>query len=231
MSFMSKRVREISLVVLVALAATLANLPEETIERFDIDRDLLLGSLALVVFIALFLYLKFQFFFLVVLLALAANMPGEVAESLGISKLPLIIAMATMVGFSLINYVVDLLPTGLEKKPREQSAEGIKVLFYAIEKGNLIYAQKVLSQNFDPNLVAENGYTPLMYAAARGDSKMVELLLRNGADVNIVSRDGDTAIELALRIGSQECADILKKARAEQVVREQAVQSKPVAQD
>jgi ankyrin repeat protein len=165
------------------------------------------------------------------LLALAANMPGEVAESLGISKLPLVIAMATMVGFSLINYVVDLLPTGLEKKPKEQSTEGIKVLFYAIEKGNLIYAQKVLSQNFDPNLVAENGYTPLMYAAARGDSKMVELLLRNGADVNLVSKDGDTAIELALRIGSQECADILKKARAEQVVREQAVQSKPVAQD
>jgi ankyrin repeat protein len=70
-----------------------------------------------------------------------------------------------------------------------------------------------------------------MYAAARGDSKMVELLLRNGADVNLVSKDGDTAIELALRIGSQECADILKKARAEQVVREQAVQTPQANQD
>ncbi|HEY6239624.1 MAG TPA: ankyrin repeat domain-containing protein [Burkholderiales bacterium] len=231
MKLNSKHAREIALVVLVALAATLANLPEDLLERFEIDRDLLLGSLALLVFIALFLYLKFQFFFLVVLLAVAANMPGEVAESLGISTLPLIIAMATMVGFSLINYVVDLLPTGLEKKGKEQSAEGIKVLFYAIEKGNLIYAQKVLSQNFDPNLVAENGYTPLMYAAARGDSKMVELLLRNGADVNVVSRDGDTAIELALRIGSQECADILKKARADQLAREQASQTKPLKED
>jgi hypothetical protein len=38
----------------------------------------------------------------------------------------------------------------------------------------------------------------------------------------MVSNDGDTAIELALRIGSQECADILKKARAEQLAREQA---------
>jgi len=221
MKLNSKRVREIALVVVVALAATLANLPEETLERFDVDRGLLLGSLALVVFIALFLYLKFQFFFLVVLLAVAANMPGEVAESLGISTLPLVIAMATM----------DLLPTGIEKKPREQSAEGIKVLFYAIEKGNLIYAQKVLSQNFDPNLVAENGYTPLMYAAARGDSKMVELLLRNGADVNVVSTEGDTAIELALRIGSQECADILKKARADQVMREQATRTPEAKQD
>ena len=227
----SKRTREIVLLALIAAAAGLANLPEYVLESAGIDRNFLLGSLALTVFIALFLYLKFQFFFMVVLLAIAANMPGEVAENLGISTIPLVIAMATMVGFSLINYVVDLLPTGLEKKPREQSAEGIKVLFYAIEKGNLIYAQKILSQNLDPNLVAENGYTPLMYAAARGDSKMVELLLRNGADVNLVSKDGDTAIELALRIGSQECADILKKARAEQVVREQAVQSKPVAQD
>src|SRR5437763_16731258 len=227
MKLNSRRVREIALVVLVALAATLANLHEAAFERVDIDRGLLLGSLALVVFIALFLYLKFQFFFLVVLLAVAANMPGEVAESLGISTLPLLIAMATMVGFSLINYVVDLLPTGLEKKPKEQSAEGIKVLFYAIEKGNLIYAQKILSQNFDPNLVAENGYTPLMYAAARGDSKMVDLLLRHGANVNTVSKSGDTAIELALRIGAQECADILKKARGEQLIREQARKAKP----
>jgi ankyrin repeat protein len=231
MKWNTKRVREIALVVLVALTATLANLPEDLLERFDVNRDLLLGSLALTVFIALFLYLKFQFFFLVVLLAVAANMPGEVAESLGISTTPLIIAMATMVGFSLINYVVDLLPTGLERKAREQSAEGIKVLFYAIEKGNLVYAQKVLSQNFDPNLVAENGYTPLMYAAARGDTKMVDLLLRNGANVNLVSKSGDTAIELALRIGSQECAEILKKARSEQQMREQVVQAKPAAQD
>ena len=231
MKWNTKRVREISLVILVALTATLANLPEDVLERFDVNRDLLLGTLALTVFIALFLYLKFQFFFLVVLLAVAANMPGEVAESLGISTTPLIIAMATMVGFSLINYVVDLLPTGLEKKPKEQSAEGIKVLFYAIEKGNLVYAQKVLSQNFDPNLVAENGYTPLMYAAARGDTKMVDLLLRNGANVNVVSQSGDTAIELALRIGSQECAEILKKARSEQQMREQAVQPKPAPQD
>jgi hypothetical protein len=226
MKLNSRHAREITLFILVALTAVMANLPEEMLERFDVNRDFLLGLLALTVFIALFLYLKTQFFFLVVLLAVAANMPGEVAESLGISKWPLIIAMGTMVGFSLINYVVGLLPTGLEPKSREQSAEGIKVLFYAIEKGNLIYAQKVLSQNIDPNMVADNGYTPLMYAAARGDTKMVELLLRNGANVNMVSHDGDTAIELALRIGSQDCAEVLKKARAEQLAREQAASAK-----
>lgn len=227
---LTKRGREIVLVVLVAIAAAAANLPEEWHDIVGIDRNYLLGMLALTVFISLFLYLRFQFFFLVVLLALAANMPGEVAESLNISTLPLIIAMATMVGVSLINYVVDLLPTGLEKKPKEQSAESIKVLFYAIEKGNLLYAQKVLSQNFDPNMVAESGYTPLMYAAARGDAKMVDLLLRNGANVNMVGKDGDTAIELALRTGAQECAEILKKARLEQAAREQAMLARQAAQ-
>ena len=221
----SIRAREWVLVGLVTVVAIMANLPQAWLDAASVNRNLLLGLLALTVFIALFLYLKFQFFMLVVLLALGANMPSEVSESLGISTLPLVIAMALMVGISLINYVVDLLPTGLEEKPKEQSAEGIKALFYAIEKGNLVYAQKILSMNFDPNLRAENGYTPLMYAAARGDAKMSELLTRNGADVRIMSADGDTAIELALRIGSQETADILKKARAEQIAREEAAKA------
>jgi ankyrin repeat protein len=136
---------------------------------------------------------------------------------------PLILALAAMVGVSLINYVVNLLPTGLDTKPKEKSAEGIKTLFYAIEKGNLVYAQKILSMNFDPNLLADNGYTPLMYAAARGNAQMVDLLLRNGADVSIMSKEGDTALELALRMGSSEVADILKKARQEQIERQQAL--------
>ncbi len=225
----SMRVREWILVTLVTIAAITANLPEPWLEAASINRNLLLALLALTVFIALFLYLKFQFFILVVVLAIGANMPSGVSESLGISTLPLVIAMALMVGISLINYVVDLLPTGLEEKPKEQSAEGIKALFYAIEKGNLVYAQKVLSMNFDPNLRAENGYTPLMYAAAKGDAKMVELLTRNGADVRLMSAEGDTAIELALRIGSQETANILKTARAEQIAREEAAKAEAKA--
>jgi ankyrin repeat protein len=79
-------------------------------------------------------------------------------------------------------------------------------------------------------MIAESGYTPLMYAAARGDAKMVDLLIRNGANVNMVGKDGDTATELALRTGSQECAEILKKARAEQAIREQAILARQAAQ-
>ena len=216
------RAREWTLVLLVLITAAIANLPDEALASLSINRNYVLGTLALIVFLALFLYLKFQFFFLVVLLALGANMPLQVADSLGISRWPLVIAMALMVGVSLINYVVALLPTGLEPKVKEKSAEGIKALFYAIEKGNLVYAQKILSMNFDPNLTADNGYTPLMYAAARGDAKMVELLLRNAADVNRLSRDGETAIELALKAGASETADVLKQARMEQLAAAQA---------
>ena len=210
---MSKRVREWILIGLVSLTAVLANLPEDWLDRFDIQRNWLLAVLALVVFIALFFYLKFQLFFLVVLLAVAANMPADIAEKLHISTVPLIIAMAAMVGFSLINYVVGLLPTGLETKPRERSAEGIKALFYAIEKGNLVYAQKVLSMHFDPNLHHDNGYTPLAYAAMKGSVPMVELLLRNGASAAMTTREGDTPVELALRFGHADAADLLKRAR------------------
>ncbi len=224
------RIREILLVGLVVITALFANLPEEILDRYSVDRNYLLAILALTVFISLFLYLKFQFFFLVVLLALGANMPESISDALGISRAPLIIAMVALVGVSLINYVVALLPTGLEPTIKEKSPEGIKALFYAIEKGNLVYAQKVLSMNFDPNLVADNGYTPLMYAAARGDTKMVELLVRNGANLNMVSKDGDTALELALRIGSSEVADVLKRARQEQLAREEAERAKLAAQ-
>src|SRR5262245_33992689 len=105
------------------------------------------------------------------------------------------------------------MPTGLEPRPKEKSAEGVRALFYAIEKNNLVYAQKVLGMNFDPNLHHDNGYTPLAYSAMRGSLPMVELLLRNGSDPTQVTKEGDTPVELALRCGHAEVADALKQAR------------------
>ena len=117
------------------------------------------------------------------------------------------------------NYVVKLLPTGLEVKPKEQSPEGVRALFYAIEKGNVVYAQKVLSMNFDPNLLHDNGYTPLSYAAMKGSAQMVETLLRNGVDPNARTKEGDTPVELALRFGHGDVGDLLKRARQEMETR------------
>ena len=217
------KTKEWALVTLISLTAVLANLPQDMLDDWGVNPDHLIAILAIAVLISLFFYLKFTFLLMFIALAAGANMPAQIAEKLGISTIPLILALAAMVGISLINYVIGLLPTGLEEKPKEKSAEGIKTLFYAIEKGNLVYAQKILSMNFDPNLLADNGYTPLMYASARGNAQMVELLIRNGADVTMMSHDGDTALELALKMGSIEVADIIKRARADQVAHEGAM--------
>ena len=207
------RVREVLLFGLIAMTAMLANLPLETLDDHGIERDYLLAVLGCGIVLGLFFYLRFFFFLAVVLLILGANLDQQIAERFNISKIPLVLALVAMVGISLINYVVKLIPTGLEVKPREKSAEGVRALFYAIEKSNLVYAQKVLQMNFDPNLLHDNGYTALAYAAMKGNTRMVELLLRNGSDPTAVTKEGDTPVELALRLGHSEVADVLKAAR------------------
>lgn len=207
------RVREVALFGLIAMAAILAQMPHEILEEYGINRNYLLGVLGCGIILGLFFYLKFFFFLAVVLLILGANLDQQLAEYINISKIPLVLALVAMVGIQLINYFVRLLPTGLEEKPREKSPEGVRALFYGIEKSNLVYAQKVLQMNFDPNVLHDNGYTALAYAAMKGNGRMVELLLRNGADPTVVTKEGDTPVELALRLGHSEVADILKVAR------------------
>jgi hypothetical protein len=208
------RIRELVLMGLILVTAVMANLPEEYVEEsLGVNRGMLVACLGIAVIIGLFLYLKTGLFIAVVLLIAGANMPDQIAEGLNISKIPIVLALVALIGVGLINYFVKLIPTGLEPKPREKSAEGIRALFYAIEKNNLVYAQKVLSMNFDPNLHHDNGYTPLAYAAMRGSLPMIELLLHNGANPLQTTKDGDSAVELALRFGHAEVADTLKQAR------------------
>ena len=221
----ARKYKEWALVGLVSLATVFVLLPPNVAEELSINRAYIAAILGILLVIALFLYLKFAFFIMVALLVIGANVTDAWSETLGISKLPLIIALIAMVGLSLINYVVSILPTGLEPKPREKSPEGIKAMFYAIEKDNLVYAQKVLSMGFDPNLLSDNGYTPLQYAAMRGNAQMVELFIRNGANVGIMSRDGESAVELALKLGHIQAAEVMKTARREQLVHEVAAKA------
>ena len=208
------RIRELVLMGLITVTAVLANLPEEYVtETLGISPQGLIAVLAIAVIIGLFLYLRFGLFVAVVLLIAGANMPEQIAEGLNISKVPIVLALVALIGVGLINYVVKLLPTGLEPKPKEQSTEGVRAMFYGIEKNNLVYVQKVLSMNFDPNVHHDNGYTPLAYAAMKGSVPMLDLLLRNGANPSQLTKEGDTPVELALRMGHAEAADLLKRAR------------------
>jgi ankyrin repeat protein len=221
----ARKYREWALVGLVSLATIFALLPSDIADELSIDRAYIAAILGILLVIALFFYLKFALFITVAVLVIGANVTDNWSDTLGISKLPLIIALIAMVGISLINYVVSVLPTGLEPKPREKSPEGIKAMFYAIEKDNLIYAQKVMAMGFDPNLLSDNGYSPLQYAAMRGNAQMVELFIRNGASVSLLSKEGESAMELALRLGHGEAADVVKKARQESLAQEEAAKA------
>lgn len=206
--------KEWVLVGMVAVIALIANLPASITDQLGVKIEYLLITLGAVVFVALLLYMRFTFFLIIVLLVIGANLPGQYAQALGISKVPLILTLALMVGVSLINHVVRLIPSGLE---RDSSGEAQKALFYAIEKGNLVYAQKLLNMNLDPNVRGPGGYSCLMYAAAKGHAGLVELFLRNGADSIAVNTEGDSAVDLALRLGHSQIADILKQARMQQM--------------
>jgi hypothetical protein len=225
------RIRELVLLGLITVSALLANLPREYVEdTLGVSQDMLIAVLGIAVIIGLFLYLRFGLFVAVLLLIAGANMPEQIADGLNISKVPIILALIALVGVGLINYAVKMLPTGLEPRPKEKSAEGVRALFYAIDKNNLVYAQKVLAMNFEPNLHHENGYTPLAYAAMKGYPAMIELLLRNGADPALATREGDSPVELALRMGHNEVADLLKHARraaAEVPVEERETAAQP----
>jgi hypothetical protein len=208
------RIRELVLMGLIALTALLANLPEEYVaQTLGASPSTLVAVLAITVIIGLFLYLKFFFFVAVVLLIAGANMPEQIADGLGVSKVPIVLALAALVGVGLVNQLVRLMPTGLERRRREKSPEGIRALFYAIEKNNLGYAQKVLLMNFDTNMQHDNGYTALAYAAMKGSLPMVELLLDSGAQPGLATREGDSPVELALRFGHAEVAELLRQAR------------------
>jgi uncharacterized protein len=215
LDFLTKlRIRELILMGLILISAVIANLPDEYVEdTLHVSRGLIVAWLGIAVIIGLFLYLRTGLFIAVVLLVAGANMPDQIAEGLNISKIPIMLALVALIGVGLINYVVKLMPTGLEPRPKEKSAEGIRALFYAIEKNNLVYAQKVLAMNFEPNLHHDNGYSPLAYAAMRGSLPMIELMLRNGADPGLTTKEGDSPVELALRFGHAEVADALKQAR------------------
>ena len=231
LDFLTKlRIRELILMGLITITAVLANLPHEYVEdTLGISHNTLIAVLGIAVIIGLFLYLKFGLFVAVVLLIAGANMPEQIAEGLNISRVPIILALVALIGVGLINYVVKLLPTGLEPRPRQKSAEGIRALFYAIEKNNVVYAKKVLGMNFNPNMHHENGYTPLAYAAMKGNPAMIELLLRSDADPAMTTKEGDTAVELALRMGHSDVADLLKAARQEAEAQDAGTDEQPAA--
>ena len=157
------RIKELVLFGLILISAVIANLPDEYVaETLGMDRGMLVACLGIAVIIGLFLYLRTGLFISVVLLIAGANMPDQIAEG---STSP----RSRSSGAGRAGRRRRGQPHRQAHADRARAqAEGEErrghPLFYAIEKNNLVYAAKVLSMNFDPNLRHDNGYTPLAYA-------------------------------------------------------------------
>jgi hypothetical protein len=198
-----RRTQEIFLLALVAMAAIAANLPVDVLRPYGIEPGYIVAVLGIMVVLAMFFYLRFFFFLLYVLLAIGANVPEQWAAALGLSQLALLVTLAAMVGLSLLNYGIKLLPSGLEQPGLEhkQSIEGTKALLTAIERGNTPQVKQIINIGIDPNLASDGGISPLMLAAQLGYTEMVEALLTAGANPAQTNTEGQTARDLAFRKG------------------------------
>lgn len=69
--------------------------------------------------------------------------------------------------------------------------------FWAIDKGNLSEASKLLKKGAHPDVPNNEGYTPLMVAAQTHNLQLAQFLMDAGANLNIRNKYGETAIMLA----------------------------------
>ncbi len=205
-----KQIREWTLLGLVGTMALVANVPRHLVDRLGMDPGLIMAMLGLMVVFALFLYVRFFFFLLYALLAIGANLPDQWANSLGISQMPMLIALTVMVALSLLNYGAKMLPSGLEPKPRKQNSEATQVLLDAIARDNLPYIKTLLTMQFDLDTVDDQGMTPLMRAAQRGNFKVVQLFIKCGASPLLTGPSG-RASDVALQNNFPAINEFLKR--------------------
>lgn len=209
-----QQIRERTLLGLVGIMALTANLPGNVLDRLGVEPGLLMALLGLLVVFTLFLYVRFFFFLLYALLVVGANLPDQWAESLGISRTPMLIALIAMVVLSLINYSAKAFPTGLEPKKRKQNPDATRAMLEAIERKNLSYVRTLLAMDFDLDSPGPDDMTPLMRAAQRGEFKIVQMLIKRGAS-SLLAGPAGRASDIALKNNFPAVSEFLK--RVEQV--------------
>lgn len=200
---------EVALLFVVSVMSFAANLPEHLLGGV-VDRKLLLIALTASVVVALFRYLRFLLFMTVSILAIGANLPGELATTLGVSPLAMVGSLGFMVVVSLANYAFKLLPTGVEKAKIDTLDSRMNVLA-AVSKGDLVKLHRLLAMNVEINFT-QNGEVPILVAADKGYSDVALVLIEHGAKFRVQNEDGKTPMEIALAKGFARTAEILHHA-------------------
>lgn len=199
---------EVAAVVVVALMSIAANLPDSVLLGL-IDRRILLLALMTTVLIALFRYLRALLFLAVVVLAIGANLPEQLANSLGIDGTALTITLGLLAFFSLMNALLKIVPTGFEEtSKRIDSPDSRANVMNAVLKGDVVQLQKLMALGVEVNF-QENGRIPLLEAVELGYSDVVQILLHHGAQYDVRNAAGVLAKDIAMEKGYTRCANML----------------------
>lgn len=92
--------------------------------------------------------------------------------------------------------------------------DGSTPLEWAVFKGDVAQARKLVAAGVDVKAVNAYGVNALQLAADASNTELIRLLLKAGADPNSPNQDGETALHLVARAGNVEAANLLLKAGA-----------------
>jgi len=188
---------EILVLLAAAVMSLLANLPEDILGNV-VDRRMLLSALTALVVVALVRYLQLFLLLTITILAIGANLPAELAEALGISRIALIVSLAVLIAMTLLNRIVKLLPVHPDvANDTEETTDARQDLLEAIAHGDQATVHRLLVMHVNANFF-DNGTTPLHLAAEKGYPEIVQLLINYGADFRKKNAEGKTALEIAL---------------------------------
>jgi len=208
MKFQAKN-GELFLLAVVILLSAAANLPDQMLGGL-VDRKHLLIVLGLIVVISLFNYLDILLFLCVVALAVGANLPKQLADSLGISPVAMLAFLVFLVLISIMNTAFRKYANVKEKAAQKNDNEDSrKSVLAAISKGDLTKLNWLLSNNVEINFT-EDGVAPVILAAEKGYTDVMQLLINHGVDLNVMSADGKTPVEVAIAHGFNRTAEIMK---------------------
>lgn len=192
--------KDLWLLVLVALMAIGANLPEEFAAAYSIEKKYLLMALTAVIAVSILRYLRFTLLLMTVILAAGSNLPAELANRFNIDPSIMFFTLIVMVVVAVANRFLKVIP---DKPPvrLQSSVHGARALIKAISSGNVQNVQRLIQSGVNVNVATLSGKTPLMLAAFTGYADIVQLLINAGADIHARDRDGNTAIKIAERKG------------------------------
>jgi ankyrin repeat protein len=105
-------------------------------------------------------------------------------------------------------------PNGKKEDVNRRSADGSTPLQWAVYKGDLAEATRLVRAGADVSLANNYGATPMSLAAEVGNTDMLKVLLEAGADADSPNPDGQTALMAVARTGTVAAAELLLGHRA-----------------